>query len=194
MKSIPLVALLIFIMLLSCKCKKVPSDATVAQNEAVSTPSKIDAASVQPNVADANTIPVQEDKSSTSASDATQKQESGMIAEYEANTRGFFIKIKFANNQLTVYKERDNTESGKTVAITKEQAAELTSLLKAVNTESLPKLKWPTEKRYYDGAAHANLVVISNGKTYTGAGFDHGYPPKEIEKFVKKLVSLAEKE
>ena len=121
-----------------------------------------------------------------------QKQENNRTAEYEASSRGFFTKIKFSNNELTVSKDRNNAEKGTLIKITKEEALELNNLLGKINPESLPNLKGPTEKRFYDGAAHANLIITSGGKTFTGAGFDHGFPPAAIEQFVKKLVALAE--
>jgi len=54
-------------------------------------------------------------------------------------------------------------------------------------------MKWPTEKRYYDGAAHANIIFESKGVKYPANGFDHGFPPAEVEKLVnKKITKLAE--
>jgi len=66
-------------------------------------------------------------------------------------------------------------------------------LTKAVDLAKVKDLKWPTEKRFYDGAAHANVTFISNEVEYTANGFDHGYPPVEIEKLVNKIVKLTEK-
>jgi hypothetical protein len=126
--------------------------------------------------------------------DNGQKQENSRIAEYEASSRGFFTKIKFSNNELTVSKDRNNAEKGTPIKITKEEVSELNALLQSISPESLPDLKWPTEKRFYDGAAHASLIITSNGKTYTSAGFDHGHPPAAIEKFVERLLKLTEKE
>lgn len=121
------------------------------------------------------------------------KQENTTMVEYEALSRGYFMKIRFANNQLTIASDRNNAENGSVVNLTKEQYLELNDLLKSIDPKILPDLKWPTEKRYYDGAAHANLTITSNGTVYTGAGFDHGFPPAQIEKFVSKLVSYSVK-
>jgi hypothetical protein len=54
-------------------------------------------------------------------------------------------------------------------------------------------LKAPSEKRFHDGAAMANLKIVHKEKTYQSKTFDHGTPPKEIEKLVKKINALAEK-
>ena len=53
-------------------------------------------------------------------------------------------------------------------------------------------MKWPTEKRYYDGAAHANITFESKGVKYPANGFDHGFPPAEVEKLVNLITKLAE--
>jgi hypothetical protein len=57
--------------------------------------------------------------------------------------------------------------------------------------DSLPKLKAPTEKRFYDGAPIANFKITFQDKTYETPSFDHGFPPKEIKKFVNKINSFA---
>lgn len=118
-------------------------------------------------------------------------QESDKI-EYEANTRGFFKKIIFENNQIMVISDRNSNDKGKVVMLSKEDISEISRLLKEINLDGLETLKAPTDKRMYDGAAHANLIVTSKGKTYTGAGFDHGFPPAAIEKLVNKLLSFSE--
>jgi hypothetical protein len=128
--------------------------------------------------------------------EVTYKEEviqKGIKAEYEALSRGYFSKIIFQNNKVTIAKDRNAADKGNEVSMTTKEAAELTKLLKAIKPETLPKLKWPSEARYYDGAAHANLTITVDGKVYTGAGFDHGKPPAEIAKFVEKLLSIAEK-
>lgn len=118
-------------------------------------------------------------------------QENAMI-EYEALSRGYYKKIIFQNNQITIVSDRDSQGKGDIVRLSKEDASEISTLLKGINLDGIANLKAPTEKRMYDGAAHANLTVTKNGKTYSGGGFDHGFPPKEIEKLVSKLVSYSE--
>jgi hypothetical protein len=58
----------------------------------------------------------------------------------------------------------------------------------------LSTYKDPTQKRVYDGAAIAELIINYKEKEYQTKNFDHGYPPVEIEKFVNKLVSLVKEE
>jgi hypothetical protein len=78
------------------------------------------------------------------------------------------------------------------VQLTKAQADELNALLDEVEAAKLPELKAPTEKRFYDGAAMANIHITKKGKTYSSETFDHGFPPATIEKLVKKLLSYTE--
>lgn len=112
--------------------------------------------------------------------------------EYEAMSRGFFKKIIFENNQIMVVSDRNNADKGKLVMLSKEDISELAKLLKEINLDGLQTLKAPTDKRLYDGAAHANLTITSKGKIYVGPGFDHGFPPAAIEKLVNKLLSFSE--
>ena len=56
--------------------------------------------------------------------------------------------------------------------------------------DSLPSYKDPTQKRFYDGAAIADLKITYKDKVYQSKNFDHGVPPVEIEKMVNKIVSL----
>lgn len=123
----------------------------------------------------------------------TNNQETGNMVIYEAMSRGYFTKIIFQNDKLFVSKDRNNAKKGEPVTISPAQATEINTLLKSIKPQTLPNLKWPTEKRFYDGAAHANLTIVQNGETFVGGGFDHGFPPAEIEKLVTKLISIAEK-
>ena len=63
-------------------------------------------------------------------------------------------------------------------------------LFKLVKLDSLATFKDPTQKRFYDGAAIANLKVSYKEKEYQTLDFDHGVPPVEIEKIVNKIVLL----
>jgi hypothetical protein len=58
--------------------------------------------------------------------------------------------------------------------------------------EAFPTLKDPTQKRFYDGAAIADLKVRYQDKNYETVNFDHGFPPAEIENLVNKIVALAD--
>ena len=111
---------------------------------------------------------------------------------YEATTRGFFLALKVEHQMLYISKERDFKEYLERIAISDADWNEISTLANAVDLEKVKDLKWPTEKRYYDGAAHANIIFESKGVKYPANGFDHGFPPAEVEKLVNILTKLAE--
>lgn len=173
-------------VLLSCKCKK-----EVVATELKEENSKEKVETQEPK----HTMSLPKNSLATRTKvDENKNQEKGMSVEYEAMSRGYFLKIVYRGNSISVGKDRNDLSQNKTIKLSSQEENELNQMLAKFDPKTLPNLKWPTEKRYYDGAAHANLVIIKDGETYTGAGFDHGFPPKEIEQFVKKLVELSERE
>lgn len=116
------------------------------------------------------------------------------VVEYEANTRGFYQKISIQNQIMTSTRSRKSEDAPKTEKISDASWNELVAEFQKVDLKKLPDLKAPTEKRYYDGAAIANLKVTYQDKTYETTGFDHGQPPAEIAPLVNKILSLAKKE
>ena len=114
-----------------------------------------------------------------------------VVIEYTANTRGFYQQITVKNQMLTVSKNRDGNDKLVAKKISDADWKELVDSFKTVELDSLPKLKAPTEKRFYDGAAIANLKITFKDKAYETTSFDHGFPPKKINKFVNTITSLA---
>lgn len=145
---------------------------------------KKEATTTEPKTEMAQNNPVQESKIAT--------QEATLV-QYEATTRGSFLKITYQNAKLWISKDRNLEGNGLEISLSKEQVSEIEKVLKLVNKEGLSGLKAPTEKRFYDGAAHANLKITTSGTEYQTEGFDAGFPPKEIEKIVLLLGQLAEK-
>jgi hypothetical protein len=113
------------------------------------------------------------------------------VIEYEAQTRGMYQKVLVENQTVFVAKNRD--EKPVEVKISDEDWIVLTTEFEKLDLEAIPNLKAPTEKRFYDGAAIANLKITYKGKTYETKAFDHGFPPAEIKKIVTKLVSFTQK-
>ena len=113
---------------------------------------------------------------------------------YDATTRGFFIAIKVENQMLYISRDRDFKEYSEKIQISNGDWVTISALAKAVDLDKVKDLKWPTEKRYYDGAAHANIIFELEGVKYPANGFDHGFPPAEVEKLVNTITKLAEKE
>jgi len=179
MRKLAFIGALMFV-LLSCKCKK---DVAQANNSSQATLESIksnDSGSI------VETPDINNSVSQNVAKENTQEQTT--MVEYNANTRGFSLKIVFNGNKLMFTNER-GSENLKDVQLDKSQIDELNKLLSSVNADGLEGLKDPTQKRFHDGAAIANLKVSKNGKEYSTVDFDHGFPPAAIEKFVNKLVS-----
>lgn len=127
--------------------------------------------------------------------DSAKAQEiSTAVIEYEANTRGFYQKITIKNQMVTVSKDRDGNDKPVPKKISDADWKELVECFKKVELDSLATLKAPTQKRFYDGAAIANLKITYKDKAYETTSFDHGFPPKEIKKFVDKINSFVKKE
>ncbi|MGX7667931.1 hypothetical protein [Flavobacterium pedocola] len=126
--------------------------------------------------------------------ESEMKQENLMpTIEYEATSRGVFLLVRVENQHIYVSRNRDAQKLMKATPISDKDWKEIETLAKAVKLETVKDLKWPTEKRFYDGAAHANITFSVGREKYVGNGFDHGYPPKEIEQLVNKIVALADK-
>ncbi len=113
---------------------------------------------------------------------------------YTANTRGFYQKITIQNQEISVSRERDSADKGVTSKISDADWKELVGYFEKIELDSLSTYKDPTQKRVYDGAAIAELIINYQEKEYQTKNFDHGYPPVEIEKFVNKFVSLVKEE
>ena len=110
------------------------------------------------------------------------------VIEYSAVSRGYYKKIVVQNQSVLVTNGRnaETVENKIDIAKWKQILAEF----EKINLESIPALKAPTKKRFYDGAAIGNLKITQNQKNYETQGFDNGFPPKEIEKLVKLLTDF----
>ena len=131
--------------------------------------------------------------SSHTLTSKTSMQKEMPIIKYEANSRGLALAVKVENQILYVSRVRDFKDYEEKIKISDTDWKEISTLARAVDLAKVKDLKWPTEKRYYDGAAHANITFISDGVEYPANGFDHGFPPVEIEKLVNKILKLTEK-
>ena len=112
--------------------------------------------------------------------------------EYTANSRGLYNKTVVENKTVSFTNRRD----GKAVisSLTEEQWNALISEFQKVDLEEIPNLKAPTQKRFHDGAAMANLKITYKEKIYESQTFDHGFPPEKIKKIVNTVLSFSKKE
>jgi hypothetical protein len=111
--------------------------------------------------------------------------------EYTANSRGLYNSTVVENKIVSVTKTRD----GKPVSnsLTDAQWSSLIKEFQKVNLEEIPSLKAPTQKRFHDGAAMANLKITYKGKTYESQTFDNGFPPEKIKNLVNTILSFSKK-
>ena len=109
--------------------------------------------------------------------------------QYEANTRGFYNKLILKNATISSTNDRDGKENPIVQKVSEVDLNALIQELNKVDLENLPNLKSPTEKRFYDGAAIANLKITYKGKIYQSSDFDHGFPPMQIKRVVE-IVNL----
>lgn len=116
------------------------------------------------------------------------------VLEYTANTRGFYQKIHIQDQKVSISKDRSGNDKSVSTKISDADWNQLVSYFETINLDSLETLKAPTEKRFYDGAAIANLEITYKDKTYKTTSFDHGYPPEAIKELVTKINSFAKKE
>jgi hypothetical protein len=130
---------------------------------------------------------------SKSCTSQTKNDLKTAVLEYTANTRGFYQKISIDNQMVTVSKDRSSNDKPVANKISDKDWKELVGYFESINLDSLATLKAPTEKRFHDGAAIANLKVIYKDKTYETEAFDHGIPPATIKKIVDKINTFAKK-
>ena len=126
-----------------------------------------------------------------SCSNQAQNDIANTTLQYTASTRGFFQKIVVINQKATISRDRNGEKSPEEITISDKDWKEIIGYFEKIDLEKVPTLKDPTQKRFYDGAAIANLKVRYQDKNYETSDFDHEFPPAEIEKLVNKIVSLA---
>ena len=110
--------------------------------------------------------------------------------EYSEASRGSYKLITINKKMVSVINQRNTKPTNKTC--NEEDWTNLMEALKTIEIKNIPNLKAPTEARFYDGAAIANLKIIYNDTTYESQSFDHGSPPKQIEPLVKVILSISE--
>ena len=125
-----------------------------------------------------------------SCTNEAQNDIANSVIQYTANTRGYHINILIVNQKATISQGVGTENPSEEIAISDTDWKEMISEFQKLNLEEIPNLKDPTQKRFYDGAAIANLKIHYQDKNYETVSFDHGFPPAAIEKFTNKIVSL----
>jgi len=112
--------------------------------------------------------------------------------EYNVVTRGYKNNIIVTQDSTKIIEvSRDSKTS--TIATTSIFWKALQSESKNIKLNEIGKLKSPTNKRQYDGAMFAKLILTTEDSAYTSAGFDNGHPPVMIKTVVDSLVNLSVK-
>lgn len=115
-------------------------------------------------------------------------QEPRWSLNYRAESRGFYKELVCDGTSLKHRSTRQGTF--KTYNLTAEEQESLVTALKSVNPKNFSE---PDQGlSMVDAAALANLELLVNGEAYQYQ-FDHGYPPKELQELVTKLLTLSEK-
>lgn len=122
----------------------------------------------------------------------TKKQKEITRIIYQANSRGFFKEIIVSKDTAVIKNNRDSRDNIRT-KISKNDWDTCLELLSKINIDELPKLKAPTSKRLYDGAAHASITIEKYEGKVTSSTFDHGHPPKTIKTLTELLLSFEKK-
>jgi hypothetical protein len=177
MKTIVLVFLSLFLTK-TCQSKKdLPKQEPTTQNAAV-----------------AEVVPTENIQKEEAKPEMQQeKLQTGTKIEYEALSRGYYNKVTFEDSKITIISDRNNKDKGEVIMLSKKDVSDIMLLVKGIKLETMSTLKAPTDARTYDGAAHGNITITTNGKVYVGPGFDAGTPPKELVKIVDKILSFTPK-
>ena len=110
---------------------------------------------------------------------------------YETMTRGSRANYTLTKEEIKVVRNM----GGETKASEKMTSKDWDNLLEKMEEVDVPnihKLKPPSDKRTFDGAAHAILTIQKGDKVYKSNSFDHGNPPSELKSLVKAILRLGE--
>jgi hypothetical protein len=110
---------------------------------------------------------------------------------YETMTRGSRANYTLTQEDIKVVRNM----GGETKASEKMKPKDWDNLIekmKEIDVPNISKLKPPSDKRTFDGAAHAVLTIKKGDEVYRSNSFDHGNPPSELKSLVKAILRLGE--
>ena len=123
-------------------------------------------------------------------SSETQNDISKALLQYDAHTRGYHLKVIISDQKATISQARTPDSPTEQIKISDEDWKQMISYFEKINLDNLPTLKDPSQNRFHDGAAIAQLKVRYQDKNYETPAFDHNNAPAEIKELVDKIVSL----
>ena len=110
---------------------------------------------------------------------------------YQAMSRGSFQYIQISEGEVLVSTDKSLIKVDKYKCDAADWEA-LNKMLNDVNIKTFQKLKAPTDKRLFDGAAHTTLSLLKDDVVIITPSFDEGHPPEEIKDLVNKVLSIKE--
>ena len=112
------------------------------------------------------------------------------LLQYDAHTRGYHLKVIISDQKATISQARTPDSPTEQIKISDADWKEMMGYFEKIKLDNLATLKDPSQKRFYDGAAIAQLKVRYQDKNYETPAFDHNNAPAEIKDLVDKIVSL----
>lgn len=110
---------------------------------------------------------------------------------YQEVSRGFYKEITVNPKQISKTTLRNDPQKP-TLLYSKENWQKISNYCEAIQVQEIASLKAPSEKRAFDGAAHASVHITVTDSTYHSATFDAGNPPAVLKPLVNQILSLAE--
>jgi len=110
---------------------------------------------------------------------------------YETMTRGSRANYTLNKEEIKVVKNL-GVETKASAKMTAKDWDNLIEKMKEIDVPNINQLKPPSDKRTFDGAAHAILTIKIGDKVYTSNSFDHGNPPSPLKSLVKAILRLGE--
>ena len=118
-------------------------------------------------------------------------QDKDISFTYEMITRGSRANYTLNKEDIKVVKNM-GTETKASEKMTSKDWENLIEKMKEVDVPNIHKLKPPSDKRTFDGAAHAILTIKVGDEVYKSNSFDHGNPPSALKPLVKAILRLGE--
>lgn len=113
--------------------------------------------------------------------------------EYTVSSRGIYKKIEITENLLVIKADRKG-ENIDSLEVTTKKWSEIIGFVNRIEFKKMSYLKAPSEKRFYDGAGHAQLKIKYTDTIYQSSEFDHGNPPYEIKELIDYVLDFSKLE
>tara|TARA_R100000935_G_C2802048_1_gene150946 strand:- start:59 stop:454 length:396 start_codon:yes stop_codon:yes gene_type:complete len=110
---------------------------------------------------------------------------------YERMTRGSRANYTLTKEEIKVV-EFMGSETKTSEKMNSKDWENLLEKIQEIDVPNISKLKPPSDKRTFDGAAHAILTIKKGDEVYKTNSFDHGNPPAELKSLVKAILRLGE--